>query len=98
MTKVLVVDDDKEILEVVSIILKLNNCDVVCLDTADSVLENLQILQPNIVLLNGHIQGVDGRIVCKEIKETGLYLKTTFILFTADHQHATDAKKYLFDD
>lgn len=98
MATVLVVDDDKDIIEVVTIILEKYNYNVICLNSAENLAAHLQQIKPSVVLLDSHLKGVDSRHICKEVKETGMYENTKIILFTADSRYIPEAATFLFDD
>ncbi|MDO3645255.1 PleD family two-component system response regulator [Mucilaginibacter sp. L3T2-6] len=67
--RVLVIDDDEDILEILNIIFQENGYDIVLSNTGEAA-EHLQIIQPDLVLLDVRIVGSvkDGTQICKEIK------------------------------
>lgn len=67
--RVLVIDDDEDILEILNIIFQENGYDIVLSNTGEAA-EHLQVIQPDLVLLDVRIVGSvkDGPEICKEIK------------------------------
>src|ERR1700744_142882 len=67
--RVLVIDDDEDILEILNIIFQENGYDIVLSNTGEAA-EHLQVIQPDLVLLDVRIVGSakDGPQICKEIK------------------------------
>lgn len=66
--KILVVDDDHDIREIISLILIEEGYLVTGLNNGRSVVKNIQNDRPDLVLLDVQLGDVDGRDVCKELK------------------------------
>jgi len=94
----MVVDDDTDILKVVSIILKGHGYDVVVLTTGRNLLAHVIEIKPNLVLLDVQLGDIDGRILCREIKAIEVYDQIPVILFSANTHYAKDIESYLCDD
>lgn len=105
MRKVLVVDDDKDILEVVELLLTINNYTVKTIFNAGETIDEIKKFKPNIILLDINIAGHDGREICKLLKSVKSSKNTPVILFSAmpelEHLHfscgATDFLSKPFD-
>ena len=80
MKKILIVDDDEDILEVVKWILKSQGFDVHTHSTGLNVTEVVMNYAPDIILLDIRLRGKLGTQVCKELKQ--IYT-TPIILFSA---------------
>lgn len=79
-SKVLAVDDDVEILAAVDALLSEWGCQVITVNTADQALASAQKLQPQIVLLDYHLQGRTGLECLAALKrQTSLPLAAIFI-------------------
>ncbi|QEC78601.1 response regulator [Mucilaginibacter ginsenosidivorax] len=67
--RVLVIDDDEDILELLNIIFQESGYDIVLSNTGEAA-EHLQVIQPDLVLLDVRIVGSakDGQEICREIK------------------------------
>lgn len=80
--KVLVVDDDPDILEQVSIILKANGYDVVSVESAQAAEEHLNASQPDLAIVDLMMEQVDsGFVLCHLIKK--LYPDMPIVMLTA---------------
>jgi DNA-binding response OmpR family regulator len=83
MRKVLVVDDDKDILEVVELLLTINNYTVKTIFNASETLGEIKKFKPNIILLDINIAGHDGRDICKQLRLIKNAKNIPVILFSA---------------
>ncbi len=68
MKKILVVDDDEEVLETIQLILEIGGYDVEPLDNAELIFERIEEFQPDLILLDIVLGKIDGREVCNQIK------------------------------
>jgi DNA-binding response OmpR family regulator len=66
--KILIVDDNELIIEVMSYILINNGYDVSSLSTGDHVIEEVRKLHPDLLILDAVMPGLDGREICKILK------------------------------
>jgi len=66
--KILIVEDDKKIAEVLKEYLEEEHFDVVILNTGDTVVSNVQISPPDLILLDIRLPDKDGMTVCREIR------------------------------
>lgn len=69
MKKILVVDDEIDILEPLSLILSSSNFQVETVSEGNKILSTVSKFKPDIILLDVLISGTDGREVCKELKK-----------------------------
>jgi two-component system, OmpR family, response regulator VanR len=67
--KILVVDDDPDILEAISLILKANGYDVVTANDGIDGLNKLKEERPDMMILDLLMPKLDGFGVCKELKD-----------------------------
>ncbi len=96
--KVMIVDDDEEILEVVSIILGANGYETVKVNNGNNLIDKINEFKPKTILLDIQLAEMDGRLLCKEIKEIEEHFTVSIILFSANGHYAKTAKDYLCDD
>ena len=68
MTLVMVVDDDQDLAEMLSIVLNSAGIDVDLVSRGDEVLEVFRNNPPDLVLLDVMLPGIDGIEVCKLIR------------------------------
>jgi len=99
MQRILAVDDDKDILEVLEFILEDSGYNVRTLSEGRNLLAEIKNYGPDLILLDVMLGGLDGRELCKEIKTKAETAHIPVILFSAGHnisrlmhqQYAPDA-------
>lgn len=89
MKKVLVADDNPDILWVVEFLLKKNGFDVVSILDGKNVLKKIEETNPDLVLLDVFLAGLDGRDVCNSIKNQPQTKNIPVIMFSA-HTNLSD--------
>ncbi len=67
--KVLTIDDDPAMTDLLSLLLKANKFDVIVANNGQDGLALVRYAEPDIVLLDMMMPGKDGWAVCKEIRE-----------------------------
>ena len=65
----MIVDDDKEILELVSMILETRDYETLMVNNGRNLKEKINEFKPKTILLDIQLAEMDGRLLCKEIKE-----------------------------
>ncbi len=68
--KILIVDDDDNISELISLYLEKENYSTKTVDNGNDVMDVVKSFNPNLVLLDLMLPGKDGYDVCKEIRQT----------------------------
>ena len=68
--KILIVDDDTNISELVSLYLIKEQFDTLCVEDGMEALDSFATYQPDLVLLDLMLPGMDGYGVCREIRKT----------------------------
>jgi DNA-binding response OmpR family regulator len=84
MNKILVVDDDTDILELVEIMLNSNHYDVKAISRWEEINTSIHTFKPDLVLLDVSLGGADGREICKRIKAAKETQHLPVILFSAN--------------
>ncbi len=86
MAKVLVVDDDVDIAEVVEIILINKGFEVYKVYDGARVVECVSQFSPDVILLDVNIAEMDGREICKQLKSSDSpHNHIPVVLFSARH-------------
>lgn len=67
--KILIVDDDNNIAELVSLYLVKECFDTMIVNDGESALEAFDTYEPNLILLDLMLPGIDGYSVCREIRK-----------------------------
>ena len=68
--KILIVDDDNNIAELISLYLMKECIDTMIVEDGEKALEQFGQFQPNLILLDLMLPGIDGYQVCREIRRT----------------------------
>ena len=69
-TKILLVDDDPNIRQLVNLYLEKEGFEVEMADRGDTAVEKLKTFAPNLILLDLMLPGMDGWQVCREVRKT----------------------------
>ena len=69
MQRILIVEDDEKLRDELEIFLNNNGYEVVTLKIFDNTIKDILEINPNLILLDINLPGVDGEYVCKEIRK-----------------------------
>lgn len=83
MQKIIVLDDNEDILEAVSLVLKRKTTDVIALRDPAVLMEHLPTHEPALLLMDIFLGKDDGRRICRTLKDNPLYDQLLVILFSA---------------
>ncbi|MEB0302824.1 response regulator [Mucilaginibacter sp. 5C4] len=83
--KILIIDDDNDILDILSFALVEGGYEVRTLSCGDTVFEDIKDFQPDLILMDVMLAGMDGRSICKNIKENHLTFFLPVILISGTH-------------
>ena len=78
--KIMIVDDDVNIAELISLYLTKECFDTLIVNDGEAAIQQFATFQPNLVLLDLMLPGIDGYEVCREIRKTS---KTPIIMLSA---------------
>lgn len=81
--KILVCDDDQSILEVVEIVLTSNNYQVSTLTNGKAIQKKVIDLQPDVILLDLWMPGIDGKEITKLLKSNDQTKNIPIIILSA---------------
>ena len=68
--KILIVDDDENIAELISLYLTKECFETMIVYDGEAALSSFETFQPNLILLDLMLPGIDGYQVCREIRTT----------------------------
>jgi len=88
--KILILDDDQNLLDVLSILLTESGYDIQTLCTGESIFEEIQRFHPDLVLMDIMLGGMDGRLICKRIKAETDTIGLPVILISGSHNLAAN--------
>lgn len=99
MGKVLIVDDNIDILTVVQLILSFHGFAVKGISKWEQIFDEIDNYKPDVILLDIALNGNDGRVICQQIKSTqDGKNKPIIILFSAHHDLQYNFGQYMADD
>ncbi len=90
---VLIVDDDEDLLIVIQHALSAEGYNPICSPNGVNITSIVARKQPDIVLLDIHMNGVDGANICRELKQNPETSSTRIIMFSANANIKTVSKE-----
>jgi DNA-binding response OmpR family regulator len=88
MKKILVVDDDLDILSLVEMTLTMNKYAVKSISRWQEIFDAITEFAPHLILLDVSLNGADGTEICKQIKQTAAILHIPVVIFSANAEMA----------
>jgi two-component system phosphate regulon response regulator PhoB len=85
MTRILAVDDDKDILEVLQYILEDSGYEVETLANGQDIFDTINQNPPDLILLDIMLGNLDGRDLCRKVKTNKETRNIPVILISASH-------------
>lgn len=85
MSRILAVDDDKDILEVLQFILEDSGYEVKTLSDGHKLFEKINEEVPDLILMDIMLNGLDGRDLCKNVKLNFKTHDIPVIMISASH-------------
>ncbi len=86
MAKVLVIDDEKDMAELVKLVLGIGNHEVTVVTEPDSAVSTALALDPDLILLDVVMPNVDGFDVFRELREQPALAKTPIAFLTSNNK------------
>jgi len=86
--RILVVDDEPDILALVQYNLIRDNYDVVCVESGEEALAQVQAAPPDLIVLDLMLPGVDGLEVCRTLKRNTRTAAIPILMLTARGEEA----------
>lgn len=98
MSKILVVDDDVDILSVMEILLSMKGFEVQVTSKGENTFPKIESFKPDLILLDVLISGHDGRVICKQLKSNESTRHIPVIMFSAHPGAAATIADYGAND
>ena len=99
MCKVLIIDDDKDLLDIIKSLLTKRGFDVEIINNWENGVEIIKRFNPQLILLDVFLSGVDGLEICKQLKSASDTCHIPIIIFSAYPRIADSAMyEYGADD
>ena len=90
--RIAVTDDDRSNLKVAERILTFNGYEVICMNSGEELLEYLEKDSVDLILLDVHMEGIDGFETMKRLKRSKKARSIPVIFLTADDDSDTETK------
>lgn len=98
MSKILVVDDDRDILYVMKLLLTNHGFDVDVTMRGEEAIERANSFHPDLIILDVWLAGMDGREICRSLKTQPATSNIPVIMFSANNNMKDILKESLADD
>ncbi len=98
MSRILVVDDDIDILSVMEILLTMKGFEVEVTAKGENTFPKIDTFGPDLIILDVLISGHDGRTICKQLKSNATTKHIPVIMFSAHPGAAATIADYGADD
>src|SRR5437868_9822186 len=98
MSKILIIDDDEEILNSLDILLTANGFTVETERRWQNISRRVDLFGPNLILLDVALGGEDGRNISRQLKSNLFTKNIVIILLTANHNAYRNLPDSLADD
>ncbi len=98
MFRILIIDDDVDLLFLGSSLLKQRGFEVFSLSSADEAIETVQSFKPHLILLDVKLGDQDGRNICFKLKRDPETNFIKIILYSAFPETSVEYSKYGADD
>jgi two-component system alkaline phosphatase synthesis response regulator PhoP len=92
--KVLIVDDDESITELLQYNLQIQQYDIEIAHNGTEAIEKAKVFLPNIILMDIMMPGVDGVMTCKMMREIETLKKTYIIFLTARSEEYSEVAAF----
>ena len=87
MKRILVVDDNSDILELIEIILQRNGFETLTCRKGEDALRNIEFYIPHIILLDVFLGSINGIDICNKLKSDPVTEHIPIIMFSANTAH-----------
>ncbi|HWD87831.1 MAG TPA: response regulator [Mucilaginibacter sp.] len=94
LKRILVLDDNEDVLDVVQEALSYAQFEVVSVSEGHKLMAALEEFNPDLVLLDYLVAGINGGEICRQIKAHPRFNNTPVILFSAYISHDRDLMAY----
>lgn len=96
--KILIVDDDPDILEPLTLLLEMNDYSVSAIHKGEETYAQIAAYKPDLILLDILMSGSDGRTICKQLKKDIATKKIPIVMMSAHPSAKFDSENAGADD
>ena len=83
--KIIIYDDDTDLLEVCSLILEAKNFDVITKDKCTEILDDIMEHKPDVILMDNWIPDIGGVKATRLVKDSDIFRHIPIIFFSANN-------------
>lgn len=83
MKKILLIDDDPDVITVLQLLLKKKGYQVATAGREDEAYSQVELFEPHLIVLDVLLSGVDGRTICRNLKNAEASKHIPIIMFSA---------------
>lgn len=98
MKKILLIDDDPDVITVLQLLLKKKGYDVATASNEEAAYSQVNAFKPHLVVLDVLLSGVDGRTICKKLKNAPASKHIPIIMFSAHPGAQKNMEEFGADD
>jgi DNA-binding response OmpR family regulator len=98
MKKILLIDDDPDVIMVLQLLLKKKGYEVATAAREEEAYQQVKSFNPDLIVLDVLLSGVDGRTVCKKLKNTPESKHIPIIMFSAHPGAQKNMQEFGADD
>jgi DNA-binding response OmpR family regulator len=98
MKKILLIDDDPDVITVLQLLLKKKGYEVATASREEEAYNQVKLFEPDLIVLDVLLSGVDGRTICKKLKNTSASKHIPIIMFSAHPGAQKNMKDFGADD
>jgi len=98
MKKILLIDDDPDVITVLQLLLKKKGYQVATASREEEAYQQVELFMPNLIVLDVLLSGVDGRTICKKLKNTESSKHIPIIMFSAHPSAQKNMEDFGADD
>jgi CheY-like chemotaxis protein len=70
MPRILIVDDEKDLIDILILLLQMHNFEIFSTDDGEETIDLVKKLKPDVVLLDASLKnGIDGKFISRSLKE-----------------------------
>jgi CheY-like chemotaxis protein len=85
MKRILVVDDNEDVLEFIKLFLDMEGYRVHCIKDGKLLIDAVQTFSPNLILIDIILGSIDGRTLCRMLKDIPCYAHIPIVMMSASY-------------
>lgn len=97
LKRILVLDDNQDILEMVNEVLSYENFDVHATSNSNNIISVVDTFNPDLIILDYRLSNANGGEICLELKGHPRFRSVPVIIFSAYINHNVDYNQYNCD-